>query len=124
MARTRTIRIGGEIWLTPPGSATERRRLSSIGVAALAADVMHDGARLDVALLSGLHVLERRAVLLEDRHEARAGAIRLLELALQATPAELHAGGVTGSARVGRQAERLVLELGRRVGHEEVEQQR
>src|SRR4051794_33227570 len=120
-ARTRRIRIGGEIWLTPRVSAPERRRLSSIGVAALAADVVHHGARLHVPLLSGLHVLERGAVRLEDGHEARVGAIRLLELAFQAAPAELDAGGVAGPSRVGGEPERLVLEGGVGVGDEEVD---
>src|SRR5689334_10938376 len=123
MLATRTIRIGGEIWLTPRVSAPGRRRLSSIGVVALATDVVHDRARVDVALLAGLHVLERCALVAEDRHVARAGPIRLLELALQAAAAELHAGGVAGPPRVGGEAERLVLERGAGVGDEQVERE-
>ena len=53
-----------------------------------------------------LHVLERRALVAEDRNVAGAGAVGLLELALQRAPAELEPRGVPGAARVGGEPER------------------
>jgi hypothetical protein len=48
----------------------------------------HTG-RLDLVLLAGFHVLERRVLVADDRDEARAQAVGLLQLALQRAVGEL-----------------------------------
>ena len=68
------------------------------------ADEVHDGVGLDGPLLAGLHVLQRGALVAEDRDEAGAGPVGLLELALQRAPGELEPRGVARPAGVGGQA--------------------
>ena len=67
-------------------------------------DVVHDRVRLHCALLSGLHVLQRRALVAEDGNVAGAGPVGLLELALERAAAEFDLALRPGAARRRRRA--------------------
>ena len=86
--------------------------------------MVHDRVGLHRALLSRLHVLERRPLVAEDRNVAGAGAVRLLELPLERAAAEFESRRVAGAARVGGEPERGGAGSRPGVGDEEVERRR
>ena len=67
--------------------------------------MVDDGPRRDRLLLPALHVLQRRALLAEDRDPARPDPIRLLELPLQRAPRQLELRRQPGPARLVRDLE-------------------
>ena len=63
---------------------------------------------MSVAICScaaGLHVLEHRLLVADDRHVARAERVRVAELAFQRAPAEIHLRGEAGRAGLAEQRE-------------------
>src|SRR3954470_11008647 len=79
------------------------------------------GRRLDDLLLARLHVLERYALVAEDRDVARAEAVGVLELALELAAGELLLDGEPRAPCLGGQRERRGLAVVLRRGDEEVD---
>ena len=111
---------GGELAAPGVAVAVRPRRPHSESLR----DVVHDRAGLHCLLLSRLHVLQRGALVAEDGNVAGAGAVRLLELALERAPAEFESRRVPRAARVGGEPERGLAQLRLRVRDEQVERRR